>query len=87
MCQTCTTVVDTAATNAVFIAAFAVNRGTRVLDRFRGRRRLDRDLATWEANARFMRSMGHDPLAVIGAPPAVPSTGPREAPVLATPPH
>lgn len=80
MCSTCTTAIDVAGTNAVIIAAAAANAWERVKDRLTGRSRLERRLATWEANAEFVRSLGLDPLATLGAPPAVPGT--VEQPVL-----
>ena len=73
MCSTCTTALDAAATNAVFLAAFAANGWERLRDRVQRRPRLERELATWEANAEFVRSLDLDPLATLGAPPAVPT--------------
>ena len=71
MCSTCTTVFDVSATNAVLVGAFVVNRWERLRDRMRSKPRLERDLETWEANAAFIRSLGHEPLAVLGAPPTI----------------
>lgn len=72
MCSTCTTAIDVAGTNAVIIAATAVNGWERLKDRVAGRSRVERRLATWEANAEFLRSLDLDPLETLGAPPAVP---------------
>lgn len=72
MCSSCVTVFDAVSTNAVFVAAIAVNRWDRLRDRLERRPRLERDLATWEANAAFVAGLGLDPLAVLGAPPALP---------------
>ena len=71
MCSTCTTAIDAAATNAVLFAAFVSTRWDLVSDRFKGRSSLGRELAVWEANAEFTRSMGLEPIEVLGAPPAV----------------
>ena len=85
MCSTCTTAFDAASTNAVLLAAVATNCWERVKDRARGTHRIERDLAVWEQNADFVRSLGLDPLMTLGAPPAVPATTnepePRPAPV------
>jgi len=72
MCTTCTTLFDLAATNVALGAVVASNRWERFQDARRGISRLERELRTWESNAAFVRSMGLEPLAVIGAPPAVP---------------
>lgn len=72
MCSTCTTAVDVAGTHAVILAAAAANGWERLRDRVAGRSRSERRLATWEANADFVRSLGLDPLETLGAPPAVP---------------
>ena len=74
VCSTCVTVFDTAATNAVIVAAFALNRWERLRDRLRGRSRTERRLATWMADADFLRSVGLDPLTNLGAPPAIPGS-------------
>ena len=71
------TVFDTAATNAVIVGAFALNRLEQVWDRLRGRSRTERRLANWMADADFLRSLGLDPLTNLGAPPAIP--GPEDA--------
>ncbi len=73
MCVTCTTAVDVAATNAVLVGAYALNRWERIRDRLVGRSRLERDQATWESNAAFLAGLGLDPLATLGAPPTVPA--------------
>ena len=44
-------------------------------DRVRGRRAVDRAMDDWSANADFVRSIGLDPLEVLGAPPLVPVEG------------
>ncbi|NIR39451.1 MAG: hypothetical protein GWN79_18755 [Actinobacteria bacterium] len=82
MCATCTTAIDVAGTHAVIVAAAAANGWERVKDRLAGRSRLERRLATWEANAEFVRSLGLDPLATLGAPPAIP--GPVGEPAVHT---
>lgn len=79
MCSTCTTALDTAATNAVLIGAYAVNKWDRVKDRLQRRPRLERDLRTWEHHARFMRDLGLDPLSTLGPPPAIPAEEPDTA--------
>jgi len=70
MCSTCTTAFDALSTNAVIVAAVTVNGWERMKDRVRRRPRIERELETWKTNAAFMRSMGLDPLATLGAPPA-----------------
>lgn len=79
MCTTCTTLFDLAATNVALGAVVATNWHERVQDRRRGISRLEREQRTWESNAAFLRSMGLEPLVVIGAPPALPVV-PVEAP-------
>ena len=74
MCATCVTVFDTAATNAAIVAALALDGWERLRDRLSGRSRTERQLATWTANADFVRSLGLDPLTVLGAPPTIPVT-------------
>lgn len=73
MCQTCVTAFDTAATNGVILAAFAVNLLNRIRGRFSHQSRLEREMAVWEANADFVESLGHDPLSILGVPPAIPT--------------
>lgn len=80
MCSTCTTAIDVAGTHAVVAAAVAANGWERVKDAVVGRSRLERRLATWEANAEFLRSLDLDPLETLGAPPAVPGAVPAEQP-------
>ena len=72
MCSTCTTVVDTAATNSVLFSAYTVDSRERILHGLRSVVRLDRQFDTGQANAAFVRSLGLEPLAVLGAPPALP---------------
>lgn len=74
MCSTCVTAFDATATNGVILVAFALNWWERLRSRFNHRSRLEREVATWEANADFMRSLDLDPLSVLGAPPAIPAT-------------
>lgn len=73
MCMSCMTTADALATNSVLIAAGAVRFRERIVDRLRGRSRLDRAQETWESNAAFMRTLDLDPLETLGAPPAVPT--------------
>lgn len=72
MCSTCTTAFDTLAWNSAIGLAFATEGARKVRDRIRGRRPVDRAMADWSANADFVRSIGLDPLEVLGAPPLVP---------------
>lgn len=76
MCSTCTTAFDALSTNAVLVGAVAANTWERVRDRRDGRSRLERAVQRWETDAAFMRSMGLDPLATLGAPPAPPVPAP-----------
>ncbi|MDH3705512.1 MAG: hypothetical protein OES57_05560 [Acidimicrobiia bacterium] len=73
MCSTCTTAFDAVSTNAVVVAAVAANGWDRLRDRARRRPRIERELENWQRNADFLASMGLDPLATLGAPPAVPT--------------
>lgn len=73
MCSTCTTAFDAIGTNAVVAVAVAANGWDRLRDRMRRRPRLERELENWQRNADFVTSMGLDPLATLGAPPAVPA--------------
>ncbi len=70
---------DLVVTNAALGAVVATNCWERVSDRRNGISRLERELRTWEENAAFMRSMGLEPMLVLGAPPTVPVVAPTRA--------
>lgn len=85
MCSTCTTAFDAITWNSAIGLAFASEGARRIHDRLRGRRPVDRAMHNWTENADFARSVGLDPLHVLGAPPLVPDEplapleGPRTA--------
>lgn len=71
MCTTCTTVIDTAGTNIALLAAAGANTWERLRDRMAGVGRIERETATWTANAEFLRAMGLDPMTSLGPPPVI----------------
>lgn len=79
MCSTCTTALDTLTWNSAIGLAFASEGVRRVRDRVRGRRPVERAMDDWNANAEFVKSVGLDPLEVLGAPPLVPAHDPLPA--------
>lgn len=82
MCSTCTTAFDAITWNSAIGIAFASEGARRLRDHLRGRRYEDRVMDDWMANAEFARSVGLDPLEVLGAPPSVPDdpVAPAEKP-------
>ncbi len=56
--------------NGAGALAIAATGASRVRDVLRGRSSEQRRSEVWTQNASFMRSLGHDPVAVLGPPPA-----------------
>ena len=72
MCSTCTTAIDTLGWNTAIGVAFASEGVRRLRHRLAGGRVVERQMADWDADAEFVKSVGLDPLEVLGAPPLVP---------------
>lgn len=87
MCMSCVSNVDAIAANTVAGVVIAINAWERVSDRRQGITRLERAQRTWLRNQSFMRSMGLDPISVLGPPPGttvpIRSAAAFAAPVLA----
>lgn len=80
MCTGCFSTVDTVIVQATIATALARTAVTRVGDRLTGRDATDRRRAAYRDNAAFLRTLGHDPAAVLGPPPPNAPT-PAPAPV------
>lgn len=76
MCMNCVSNVDAIAATTVAGVVIAINAWERVSDRRRGITRLERAQRTWLRNESFMRTMGLDPVSVLGPPPGTQPTAP-----------
>jgi len=73
MCGNCVTNAEAVAVSAVGAANVAVSLTQRAIDLACGRSAAERRLGAHQANAGFLRSLGHDPALVLGPPPLVPA--------------
>jgi len=83
MCVSCFSSFEALAMNGAGALAIAVTGAGRVVDKVRGRSSEQRRSEVWTQNAAFMRSLGHDPVAVLGPPPeqaVEPSSSPTPRP-------
>ncbi|MEJ7765731.1 MAG: hypothetical protein WKF86_09570 [Acidimicrobiales bacterium] len=69
MCTTCMTNAEAIVLNTAMATGAAVSLARRVNDALRGVTAADRQVAAHAANARFVSSLGHDPVAILGPPP------------------
>ena len=84
MCGSCVTNAEALILGAAGATTAGVAVVRRTADLLTGRSPDPRRQAAYEANAGFLRSLGHDPAAVLGPAPEpgpVRSTGPVAAPV------
>ena len=69
MCINCFSSIDAMAVAGRGAAALASGGWQRVVDRVQGRSRGERRQATWDDDAAFLASLGHDPEVLLGPPP------------------
>jgi hypothetical protein len=69
MCINCFSAVDAMAVTGTGAAVLASTGWQRVVDRARGLSPRDRRRRTWEDDAAFLRSLGHDPEVLLGREP------------------
>ena len=77
MCVNCFTAVDALAWSIGASGAVAVGGWHRLRDRLGGSR-LSRGQRAWDANARFLSGLGHDPTAVLGPRPMLERLGSKD---------
>ena len=77
----CVTSLDAMAIQGVSAAAMGINTLRAIRDRRLGMTRLDRQQARWLKQAQLMAELGHDPVAMLGAPPI--DAAPRPTAVIA----
>lgn len=65
----CVSSVDAMAVASSGMAALASGGWQRIVDRIQGRSRRERRQRTWDADAAFLSSLGHDPEVLLGPPP------------------
>jgi hypothetical protein len=70
VCLNCVSNVDTMAVASSGIAALASGGWQRLVDRVHGLSPRERRQRTWEDDAAFLASLGHDPEVLLGPPPA-----------------
>lgn len=83
MCGSCVTSAEALILSTAGATTAGIGMVRRAADRLAGRSRRPGRLAAYEANAGFLRSLGHDPAAVLGPAPdpgPVRSTAPVAAP-------
>ena len=78
MCVNCVTSAESVVANSVIVAAISRGAWERARDLLAGRSASQRRAEIWDANARFLASMGHEPEAVLGTRPVV-EPGPAPA--------
>jgi len=88
MCGSCVTNAEAVLVSAMGAGNVALSLVQRLSDALHGRSAFERRLGAHQANAAFLRSLGHDPAQVLGPPPpgSVRSTArpPRAGALLAT---
>lgn len=82
MCGSCVTNAEAVLVSAVCAGNVAMSLVQRAADVVQGRTGAERQVGAYEANAGFLRSLGHDPARVLGPPPVPP---PARSPALASP--
>ena len=69
MCGSCVTNAEALILGAAGATSGGLALARSAADRLAGRRRGSRQVDAYEANARFLRTLGHDPTAVLGPAP------------------
>ncbi len=69
MCINCFSSLDALAVAGTGATALASGGWQRVVDRVHGRTREQRRQLTWDDDAAFLASLGHDPEVLLGPPP------------------
>lgn len=69
MCGNCVTNADAVLVSALGAGNVALSLVQRLHDAVTGRSAAERKLDVHQANAAFLRSLGHDPAQVLGPPP------------------
>jgi len=80
MCGSCVTNAEAVLVSAVGAGSVALSLVERLLDAVKGRTAAERRLGAYQANAAFLRSLGHDPAQVLGPPPRQPARSTARAP-------
>lgn len=88
MCGSCVTHAEAVLVSAIGAGNVALSLAQRLSDAVHGRTGAERRLAAYQANAAFLRSLGHDPDQILGLPPLHPvrstARAPRAGALLAT---
>ena len=81
MCGSCVSNAESVLLGLAGAGTAAAAAARRARDALGGRTSSDRRAAAYEANAAFLRSLGHDPAGVLGPPPPLrPDAPPAAAP-------
>ena len=80
MCGNCVTNAEAVLISAVGAGNVALSLVERLHDALQGRTAAERRLGAHQANAAFVRSLGHDPAQVLGPPPLQPARSTTRAP-------
>ena len=80
MCGSCVTHAEAVLVSAVGAGNVALSLVQRLSDALHGRSAFERRLGAHQANAAFLRSLGHDPARVLGPPPRQPARSTARAP-------
>jgi len=80
MCGNCVTNAEAVLVSAVGAGNVALSLAQRLSDAVQGRTGAERRLAAHQANATFLRSLGHDPDQILGPPPLQPARSTARAP-------
>lgn len=87
MCGSCVTNAEAVLVGALGAGNVALSLVERLHDAVKGRPAAERRLCVHQANAAFLRSLGHDPARVLGPPPGPARStarAPRAGALLAT---
>ncbi len=80
MCGNCVTNADAVLVSALGAGNVALSLAQRLGDAVQGRTGAERRLGAHQANAAFLRSLGHDPDQILGPPPLRPARSTARAP-------
>jgi len=80
MCGNCVTNAEAVLVSAVVAGNVVLSLAQRLSDAVQGRTGAERRLGAHQANAAFLRSLGHDPARVLGPPPRQPARSTARAP-------
>jgi hypothetical protein len=80
MCGNCVTNADAVLVSALGAGNIALSLAQRLGDAVQGRTGAERRIGAHQANAAFLRSLGHDPDQILGPPPLQPARSTARAP-------